>query len=77
MSLLPGDSHVVQITKESIIRRLGYRKQPKSALTEVEVDKVVSHLLSQHDIDLQNIANAFCVALAYEATLRWDDFEDT
>jgi hypothetical protein len=37
----------------------------------------VSHLLSQHDVDFQNIANAFRVALAYEATLRWDDFEDT
>ena len=73
----PVDSHVVKITKESIIRRLGYRKLPKAALTEVEVDRVVSHLLSQHDVDFQNIANAFRVALAYEATLRWDDFEDT
>lgn len=25
---------------------------------------------------IQGLANAFRVALAYEATLRWDDYED-
>jgi hypothetical protein len=43
-------------------------------LLQEQVDDVVGQFLSQPTI--QGLANAFRVALAYEATLRWDDYED-
>ena len=35
------------------------------------------YFLSQNTANLQNVSNTVRVALAYEATLRWDDFGDT
>ena len=65
---------LVRMTKESIRRRLGYKAQPKNPLSQTQVDALVSHFLSWPT--LQGLANAFRVALAYEATLRWDDYAD-
>jgi hypothetical protein len=68
------DMTIVQTTKESIRRKLGYRNQSKKPLLQEEVDAVVDQFLLQPSI--QGLANAFRVALASEATLRWDDYED-
>jgi hypothetical protein len=38
------------------------------------VDRIVTYFLRQPGI--QGLANAFRVALAYEATLRWDDYQE-
>ena len=65
---------LVRMTKESIRRRLGYKAQSKKSLDQNQVDNLVSHFLSHSTI--QGLANAFRVALAYEATLRWDDYAD-
>ena len=70
----PMDSHIVLMTKESIKRKLGFKNNPKAPLQQDQVDHVVSFLLSQDG--LQNLANSFRIALAYEATLRWDDYKD-
>jgi hypothetical protein len=65
---------IVRITEKSIRRKLGYKNQSKKPLLQEQVDDVVGQFLSQPTI--QGLANAFRVALAYEATLRWDDYED-
>ena len=65
---------LVRMTKEAIRRRLGYKGQSKKPLCQDHVDSLVSHFLSQST--LQGLANAFRVSLAYEATLRWDDYAD-
>ena len=65
---------LVKMTKESIRRRLGYKAHSKKSLNQHQVDDLVSQFLSQSTI--QGLANAFRVALAYEATLRWDDYAD-
>ena len=70
----PDDMEIVRMTKESIRRKLGYKNQSKKPLLQEQVDNVVGQFLSQPTI--QGLANAFQVALAYEATLRWDDYED-
>ena len=70
----PDDMEIVRMTKESIRRKLGYKNQSKKPLLQEQVDEVVGQFLSQPTI--QGLANAFRVALAYEATLRWDDYED-
>jgi hypothetical protein len=74
----PDDMEIVRMTKESIRRKLGYKRkyknQSKKPLLQEQVDNVVGQFLSQPTI--QGLANAFQVALAYEATLRWDDYED-
>jgi len=62
------------MTKESIRRKLDYKNQSKKPLLQEQVDDVVGQFLSQPTI--QGWSNAFRVALAYEATLRWDDYED-
>jgi len=62
------------MTKESIRRKLGYKNQSKKPLLQEQVDDVVGQFLSQPTI--QGLSNAFRVALAYAATLRWDDYED-
>jgi hypothetical protein len=62
------------MTKESIRRKLGYKNQSKKPLLQEQVDDVVGQFLSQPTI--QGLANALRVALAYAATLRWDDYED-
>ena len=38
------------------------------------MDRIVTYFLRQPGI--QGLANAFRVALAYEATLRWDDYQE-
>jgi hypothetical protein len=43
-------------------------------LLQEHVDAVVGQFLAKPSI--QGLANAFRVALAYEAILRWDDYED-
>jgi hypothetical protein len=68
------DMTIVQMTKESIRRKLGYRNLSKKPLLQEQVHVVVGQFLLQPSI--QGLANAFRVALAYEATLRWDDHED-
>jgi hypothetical protein len=70
----PDHMNLVRMTKESIRRRLGYKAQAKKPLLQDQVDTLVSHFLSQPTI--QGLANAFRVSLAYEATLRWDDYAD-
>ena len=65
---------LVRMTKESIRRRLGYKNESKKPLSHDQVDNLVSQFLRQPSI--QGLANAFRVALAYEATLRWDDYAD-
>ena len=65
---------LVRMTKESIRRRLGYKAQAKKPLLQDQIDTLVSHFLSQPTI--QGLANAFRVSLAYEASLRWDDYAD-
>ena len=61
-------------TKEAVRHKLGYKNQSKKALVQDQVDQIVSHFLSQPGI--QGLANAFRVALAYEATLRFDDYQE-
>ena len=61
-------------TKEALTRKLGYKSQAKKALSQDQVNKIVTYFLGQPGI--QGLANAFRVALAYEATLRWDDYEE-
>ena len=67
-------SPVVEMTKESIRRKLGYKNQQKLPLRQDHIDSIVTYFLWQESP--QGIANAFRVTLAYEATLRWDDFKD-
>jgi len=43
-------------------------------LLQEQIDEVVGQIMQQPGI--QGLANAFRVALTYEATLRWDDYED-
>lgn len=71
----PTISGVVQMTRQSIVRRLGYKKCPKNPLMSEHVQLIVSYFLERDT--LQGLANAFRTALAYEASLRWDDFSDT
>jgi hypothetical protein len=48
--------------------------QSKKPFLQEQEDDVVGQFLSQPTI--QGLVNVFQVALAYEATLRWDDYED-
>ena len=57
------------------MRKLGFKKTYKNPLLKEHVQQIVQYFLQQNTIQSQ--ANAFHVALAYEATLRWDDFTDT
>ena len=63
------------MTRESIVRKLGFKKTPKNPLLKEHVNAIIQYFLQQTTV--QGQANAFRVALAYEATLRWDDFADT
>ena len=54
---------VVEITKESIHRRLGYRQIRKDPLTKESVEAVIQYFLRQDDTNFQNLANAFRVTL--------------
>ena len=75
LSTPPSSHQVVQMTRESIVRKLGFKKTAKNPLLKEHVTQIVQHFLQRNTI--QDHANAFRVALAYEATLRWDDFADT
>jgi hypothetical protein len=63
------------MTRESIVRKLGFKKMSKNPLLKEHVNQIVQYFLQRNTV--QDQANAFRVALAYEATLRWDDFADT
>ena len=43
-------------------------------MLQEKIDEVVGQIMRQPGI--QGLVNAFRVALAYEATLRWDEYED-
>ena len=74
-STSPTSYQVVKMTRESIIRKLGFKKTPKNPLLKEHVIAIIQYFLQRNTV--QDQANAFRVALAYEATLRWDDFADT
>ena len=74
-STSPTSYQVVKMTRESIVRKLGFKKTPKNPLLKEHVNAIIQHFLQRTTV--QDQANAFRVALAYEATLRWDDFADT
>ena len=75
LSTPPSSHQVVRMTRESIVRKLGFKKTAKNPLLKEHVNQIVQYFLQWNTIQSQ--ANAFGVALAYEATLRWDDFVDT
>jgi hypothetical protein len=70
----PTASPIVEMTKESIRRKLGRKNTPKSPLQQEHVNIIVAYFLWQENP--QGIANAFRVSLAYEATLCLDDYKD-
>ena len=74
-STSPTLHQVVKMTRESIVRKLGFKKMSKNPLLKEHVNQIVQYFLQRNTV--QDQANAFRVALAYEATLRWDDFADT
>ena len=63
------------MTRESIVRKLGFKKTSKNPLIKEHVTSITQYFLQRNTV--QDQANVFRVALAYEATLRWDDFADT
>jgi len=75
LSTSPTTHQVVKMTRESIVRKLGFKKTSKNPLLKEHVHEIVQYFLQRNTI--QDHANAFRVSLAYEATLRWDDFADT
>jgi hypothetical protein len=75
LSTSPTTHQVVKMTRESIVRKLGFKKTSKNPLLKEHVHQIVRYFIQQHTI--QDHANAFRVALTYEPTLRWDDFADT
>jgi len=75
LSTSPTSHQVVKMTRESIVRKLGFKKMSKNPLLKEHVNQIVQYFLQRNTV--QDQANTFRVALAYEATLRWDDFADT
>ena len=63
------------MTRESIVRKLGFKKTSKNPLLKEHVNQIVQYFLQRNTIQSQT--NTFRVTLTYEATLRWDDFADT
>ena len=63
------------MTREPIVRKLGFKKTSKNPLLKEHVNQIVQYFLQWNTIRGQ--ANAFRVSLVYETTLRWDDFADT
>ncbi len=57
------------------MRKLGFKKTSKNPLLEEHVNQIVQFFLQRNTI--QDHANVFRMALDYESTLRWDDFDDT
>jgi hypothetical protein len=75
LSTSPTTHQVVKMTRESIVRKLGFKKTSKNPLLKEHVHQIVRYFIQRHTI--QDHVNDFRVTLAYEATLRWDDFVDT
>ena len=61
--------------RESIVRKLGFKKTSKNPLLEEHGNQIVQFFLQRNTI--QDHANAFRMTLDYESTLRCDDFDDT
>jgi hypothetical protein len=70
------DMTIVQMTKESIRRKLGYRNQSMKPLLQEQVDAAVGQFLLQPSI--QGLAKGLVKGLvnAFRVALRWDDYED-
>jgi hypothetical protein len=75
LSTSPTTHQVVKMTRESIVRKLGFKKTSKNPLLKEHVNQIVQYFIQRDTI--QDHDNAFRVVLTYEATLRWDDFADT
>jgi len=60
-STSPTSHHVVEMTRESIVRKLDFIKTSKNPLLKEHVNQIVQYLLQQNTI--QGKANAFRVAL--------------
>jgi hypothetical protein len=63
------------MTRESIVRKLEFKKTSKNPLLKEHVHQIVQYFLQRHTI--QDHTNVFRVTLGYEETLRWVDFTDT
>jgi hypothetical protein len=57
------------------LAQLGFKKTSKNPLLKEHVHQIVRYFLQRNTI--QDHVNALRVSLAYETTLRWDDFVDT
>jgi hypothetical protein len=75
LSTSPTSHQVVKMTRESIVRKLGFKKTSKNPLLEEHVNQIVQYFLQRNTI--QDYVNTFRVSLTYEVTLRWDDLSDT
>ena len=75
LSTSPTSHQVVKMTRESIVRKLGFKRTSKNPLFQEHVQQIVQYFLQRNTIQRQ--VNAFLVALSNETTLRWDDFADT
>jgi hypothetical protein len=75
LSTSPMVHQVVKMTRESIVRKLGFKKTSKNPLLKEHVNQIVQYFIQRNTI--QDHTNAFHVALDYEETLRWDDLVDT
>ena len=74
LSTSPTSHQVVKMTRESIVRKLGFKKTSKNPPLKEHVQQIVQYFLQRNTIQSQS--NAFPVPLTYETTLRWDDFAD-
>ena len=63
------------MTRESIVRKPDFKKTSKNPLLKEHVNQIVQHFLQRNTT--QDHTNTFRVTLAYEGTLRWEDFADT
>ena len=63
------------MTRESIVRKLGFKKTSKNPLLKEHVNQIVQYFLQRNTV--QDHPNVFGVVLAYETTLRWDDYANT
>jgi hypothetical protein len=82
----PTDHPLVAITHSSIRRRLGYKKCQKRPLMSVHIEALFNHHIRPHlEVSsdryankggyLHALATMLRISLAFEASLRWDDFE--
>ena len=73
-STSPTSHQVVKMTRESIVRKLGFKRTSKNPLFQEHVQQIVQYFLQRNTIQSQS--NAFPMPLTYETTLRWDDYAD-